>query len=42
MDDAHLNANTTQLDLKNMAVSPRGERATSPTERTNHAVILSS
>ncbi|CAK0787611.1 hypothetical protein CVIRNUC_010833 [Coccomyxa viridis] len=37
VDDAHLNANVTQLDLKNMAVSPRGERATSPTERTNHA-----
>ena len=42
MDDAHLNANVTQLDLQNMAVSPREGRATSPTERTSHAVILSS
>ena len=41
VDDAHLNANVTQLDLKNMAVSPRGERATSPSERTNHVVSLS-
>ena len=42
VDDAHLSANVTQLDLKNMAVSPQGGRASSPIERINHAVMLSS